>query len=226
MRRIIWIYHSATENWTACFFSFCFPHSVQMPCSLWTCNSKGHYDPLSKFSGGKFAVLEDQKETLLLQLKHAMRVNLWSSACACVRACVRERSGEQLFKKYEQWQNELMKNVKFLHVSFVQGHYQSEEALSYDTKYCNSTGKWSAKKFTAKVSEAHAAARVKGAEAANVENKVCIAAFQRLLSNLPWTQKIAFPLCSASRAATFWKHVATWSAMHTLFSGKGKLYSC
>ena len=58
-------------------------------------------------------------------------------------------------------------------------------------------------KFGAEVSEAHAAARVKGPEAADIDNKVCTEAFQQLLSNPPWTQKIAFFLCSASRVATF-----------------------
>ena len=63
-------------------------------------------------------------------------------------------------------------------------------------------------KFSAKVSTVHSAPRVKGPEAADVDNKVCIAAFQQLLSNSPWMQKIIFPLCSASRVATVWKNAA------------------
>ena len=58
-------------------------------------------------------------------------------------------------------------------------------------------------KFIAEVSVTHAAARVKGPEAADLDNKVCIEAFQQLLLNSPWTQKTAFSLCSASRVATF-----------------------
>ena len=57
-------------------------------------------------------------------------------------------------------------------------------------------------KFSAEVSEAHAAVRVKGPEAANVDDKTCIEVFQQLLLNVPRTQKITFPLCSASREAT------------------------
>ena len=49
-------------------------------------------------------------------------------------------------------------------------------------------------KFSAEVSEAHAAARVKGPESVDVDNKACIEACQQRLSNSPWTEKIAFPL--------------------------------
>ena len=38
-------------------------------------------------------------------------------------------------------------------------------------------------KFSAEVSKVHAAARVKGPEAANVNNKACTEMFKQLLSN-------------------------------------------
>ena len=57
-----------------------------------------------------------------------------------------------------------------------------------------------AMKFSAEISEAHAAARVKGLEAANVDNKAYTEVFQQHLLNSPWTQKIVFCLCSASIA--------------------------
>ena len=42
-------------------------------------------------------------------------------------------------------------------------------------------------KFSTQVSEAHAAARVKGPDAADFDHEACIEAFQQLLSNSPWT---------------------------------------
>ena len=51
------------------------------------------------------------------------------------------------------------------------------------------------------ISDTHAA--LKGPEAADVDNKACIEAFQQLLSNSPRTQKITFSLCSASRVEHF-----------------------
>ena len=94
--------------------------------------------------------------------------------------------------------------MNFLHVSFVQGHYWSEKTnICHMTENTTTPSGNNPMKFSAKVSKAHAAARAKGPEAANIDNKVCIEVLQQLLSNLPWTQKIAFPLCSASRAATF-----------------------
>ena len=54
-----------------------------------------------------------------------------------------------------------------------------------------------AMKFSAKVSDAHAAVRLKGPGAADDGNKACTETFQHLLSNSPWTQKIVFfPLFS------------------------------
>ena len=67
--------------------------------------------------------------------------------------------------------------------------------------------------FNTEDSEAHAAARVKSPEAAGVDNKACIEAFQHLLSNSLWTCDI-LKMCCLRR-----------THMHTLFSGKGK-YSC
>ena len=80
-------------------------------------------------------------------------------------------------------------------------------------------------KFNAVVAEVHAAARVKGPEAANVDNKVCIEAFQQLLSNSPWTQKIAFSVFSQQSSDILKTCCRSRAHMHTLFSGKGK-YSC
>ena len=82
-----------------------------------------------------------------------------------------------------------MKNVNFLHVPSAQDHYQLEKALSYNRNYCNSIRK--------------SVQRVKGLEAADVDNKACKEAFQQLLLNSPWTQKIALTICSANRVATF-----------------------
>ena len=53
-----------------------------------------------------------------------------------------------------------------------------------------------AMKFSAEVSEAHAAARVKGPDAANNDNKAGIEAFQQPLLNPPWTQDHFFRLFS------------------------------
>ena len=41
----------------------------------------------------------------------------------------------------------------------------------------------------------HEATRVKGPEAADVDNKACTEAFQQLLSNLPWTRNILKMCC-------------------------------
>ena len=60
-----------------------------------------------------------------------------------------------------------------------------------------------AMKFSTEVSEVHAATRIKSPEAADANNKVCIEAFQQLLSTSPGTQTIIFSLCSASEVATF-----------------------
>ena len=78
-------------------------------------------------------------------------------------------------------------------------------------------------KFSTEVSEAHVAARVKGPKVADIDNKVCIEVLQQLLSNLPWTQKIAFSLCSASRVVTFSKRAADAEHARTLcFLAKGR----
>ena len=93
----------------------------------------------------------------------------------------------------------------FLHVSFVQGHCQSEKKLKehcHTTQSTTTPSENNAVKFGAEVSEAHAAARVKGPEPANVDNKTCIEAFQQPPLNSSWTQ-ITFSLCSASRVVTF-----------------------
>ena len=65
----------------------------------------------------------------------------------------------------------------FLHVSFVQGHCQSEKNLKehcHTTQSTTTPPENNAVKFGAEVSEAHAAARVKGPEAAGIDNKACI----------------------------------------------------
>ena len=95
-----------------------------------------------------------------------------------------------------------MKNVNFLHVSFVQGHYQSEKKLCHTTQNTATPSGNNTMKFSAEVLKTQAAVRAKGPEAADVDNKACIEASQ-FLSNWPWTQKITSSLCSASRVATF-----------------------
>ena len=52
-------------------------------------------------------------------------------------------------------------------------------------------------KFSTQVSEAHAAARVKGPDAADFGRKACTEAFQQLLSNSPWT--LIFKTCCRRR---------------------------
>ena len=81
-------------------------------------------------------------------------------------------------------------------------------------------------KFSAEVSEALAAARLRGPEAANFDNTVCIKVFQHLLLNLPWTLKMAlhFSPCSASSGDILKTCCWCRARMHTLFSGKGKYY--
>ena len=71
-------------------------------------------------------------------------------------------------------------------------------------------------KFSAEVSEAHAATRIKGPEAANIDNKTCIGVFQQLLWNWPWTQKMAFSHWSARRVATVGKRAANTERACTL----------
>ena len=68
-------------------------------------------------------------------------------------------------------------------------------------------------KFSTEVSDALAAARVEGPEAADADNKVYIAAFQQLLLNSPCTCDVLKIGCQRR------------AHIHTLFSGKGK-YSC
>ena len=81
--------------------------------------------------------------------------------------------------------------------------------ITSQKKHCHTTQNTAtqsgniATKLNAVVSEVLATARVKGPEAAKVDNKACIEAFQQLLSNSLWTQKTAFSPCSASRAETF-----------------------
>ena len=64
---------------------------------LWTYNSKGHYDPLSKFYGGQFAILEGHKK---IQLKCAMWVNLWPCVCVRLSACARESERKEIRRTY------------------------------------------------------------------------------------------------------------------------------
>ena len=70
--------------------------------------------------------------------------------------------------------------------------------ITSEKKHCHTTQNTAAQsrnnamKFSAEVSEVHAAARVKGPEAAGIDNKACVEGFQQLLSNLPWTHKITF----------------------------------
>ena len=141
--------------------------------------------------------------------------------CVCAFACMceierltererdrereREILGAQLFLKYAHWQKDQIKNVNFLHISFIEGHYQSEKKHCHTKQNTATPSGNDAMKFSTEVSELHAAARVKGPEAAGIDNKVYIEAFKPFLSNLPWTQRIAFPLCSARRVATFSK---------------------
>ena len=88
-------------------------------------------------------------------------------------------------------------------------HYKSEKVLSYNTNTTLSGN--NAMKFSTQVSEAHAAARVNGPDAADFDHEACIEAFQQLLSNSPWTH--------------FSKRAADAEGTCTLFYGKGK-YSC
>ena len=62
---------------------------LYLQCSLWIYHSNGNYhDPLSKFWGGQFAILEGDEKTLPPKLKH-VRIDLKVSLCVCV--CVRVR---------------------------------------------------------------------------------------------------------------------------------------
>ena len=106
--------------------------------------------------------------------------------------------------------------MNFLYVSFVQGHYQSEKKHCHTTQNTATPSGNNAIKFSAEVSEAHAAARVKGPDAANIDNRACIEAFQQPLLNPPWTQKIVFSVCSASRVVTF-ENVLLTPSVHTHF---------
>ena len=62
---------------------------------------------------------------------------------------------------------------------------------------------YNAMKFSAEVSEAHAAARVKCPDAADVDNKLALRHFNNFFQTRPGLRRSLFPLCLASRAATF-----------------------
>ena len=63
------------------------------------------------------------------------------------------------------------------------------QVITSQKKHCHTTQNTAttsgnnAMKFSAEVSKVHAAARVKGPEAANVNNKACTEMFKQLLSN-------------------------------------------
>ena len=103
-------------------------------CSLKTYNSKGHYDPLSEW--GSTCNFRGTQENVTTTAKTCY-VSEPGIMCVCVclsvyvraskREKVRERQRERdressYFKKYAHRQKEQMKNVNFLHVSFVQDH--------------------------------------------------------------------------------------------------------
>ena len=81
--------------------------------------------------------------------------------------------------------------------------------ITSQKKHCHTAqstttpSEYNAMKFSAEVSEAPAAAEAKGPQAADVNNKACTAAFQQLLLNLPWTHKIPWSHCTASKVAIF-----------------------
>ena len=68
--------------------------------------------------------------------------------------------------------------MNFLYVSFVQGHYQSEKKHCHTTQNTATPSGNNAVQFSTEVSKAHAAARFKGPEAADIDNKACIEALQ------------------------------------------------
>ena len=76
--------------------------------------------------------------------------------------------------------------MDFLHVSFAQDPLQVRKSICHTTQNTPLSGN-NAMKFSNQVSEAHAAARVKGPDAADFDHEACIEAFQQLLPNSPWT---------------------------------------
>ena len=92
----------------------------------------------------------------------------------------RQRDQGKLFLKYAQWQKEQTKNVNFLHVPLLM-IITSQKMHCHTTQSTATPSGNNAMKFSAEVSGAHVAARVKGPEAANIDNKACIEAFQQLL---------------------------------------------
>ena len=125
--------------------------------------------------------------------------------CVCVCVCVREREIRRTvmlkictLTERTDGKCELSSCLLCFRSVLV----RKKAYISYNTEYCNSLRKY-AMKFSTEVSEAHAAARVKGSESADGDSKACIHAFQQLLSSSPWTQRVPFSLCSASRVVTF-----------------------
>ena len=125
--------------------------------------------------------------------------------CVCVHVCMCARERGRGRQK-EQDQEDLRTDKKCeLSSGFLCSWLLPVREKPCQTQYTATPSGNNAMKFCAEVLEAYAAASVKGPEAANIDNTACIEAFQQLLSNLPWTQRIAFSLRSASRVATFWE---------------------
>ena len=144
----------------------------------------------------------------------------YASVCVCVFICVcvrvweieRERERTVYFKicTLTERTDEICELSACFHCS---RSLPVRKKHCYMTQNTTTASGSNAMIFNTGVSEAHAAARVKSLEAADVDNKACVEVFQHLLSNSPWTCDI-LKMCCLRR-----------THMHTLFSGKGK-YSC
>ena len=114
--------------------------------------------------------------------------------CVCVHACVRWERENSCFKHTHI-------DRTYEKCGFSSG-FLCSRSITSQKKYCHTTQNTTpsgnnAMKFSNQVSEAHAAARVKGPDAADFGRKACTEAFQQLLSNSPWTH--IFKTCCRRR---------------------------
>ena len=106
--------------------------------------------------------------------------------CVCVHACVRGERERESSCFENMHVDRTYKKCGF------SSCFLCSRSITSQKKYCHTTQNTplsgnNAMKFSTQVSEAHAAARVKGPDAADFDHEACIEAFQQLLSNSPWT---------------------------------------